>query len=328
MQLLSAYCRCNSGADWLAAANSIDSKALRIKQYPQPQKMAISIVASRSADFTLSDNGFAQSRSRSKRRPSTASSASQLFSRRRMSDSQHHLPVEGSKGHHSCAFRVTNDFVARSDGVLQRGSVTRISGFSVAHDTITLTVRASFDAGANARPSSATGTRVQTLTRRAKSAALSGSWHSDLPQPRFDAPAYIIEITSARTGGRAEFRDIRWGDIAAGLGFDGLEIHSQLPLRYPGHVLPLGAVAVERARRHAAVGKESSLGSLSGMVTNLPDLDHKTERPTRARSAELDMLKMLRIPCAGNTLEENSKHKVAGPKVYGRFPLDAYAVAT
>ena len=168
---------------------------------------------------------------------------------------------------------------------------------------------------------------MQTLTMTAKSVGLSGSWHCDLPEPRFDAPTYTIEITSARTGGRAEFRDIRWGDIAAGLGFDGLEIHSQLPLRYPGHVFPLGAVAVERARRHAAVGKESSLGSLSGMVTNLPDLDHKNERLTRARSAELDMLKMLRIPCAGNTLEDNSKHKVAGPKVYGRFPLDAYATA-
>eukprot|EP01043_Picozoa_sp_COSAG02_P075280 COSAG02_NODE_15449_length_1170_cov_1.376284_2_plen_121_part_01 len=121
-----------------------------------------------------------------------------------MSDTQLHGQGEGAKGLHSCAFRVTNDFVARSDGVLQRGKVTRISGFSVAHDSITLTVRASGDTGANARPSSASGNRVETLTSRAKSVALSGSWHIDLPQPRFSAPAYTIEITSASTGGRAE----------------------------------------------------------------------------------------------------------------------------
>lgn len=290
--------------------------------------MVNSVRASHSADFSLSSNGLTESQSRHKRRPSTASSASQLFARRRMSDTQLHGQGEGAKGLHSCAFRVTNDFVARSDGVLQRGKVTRISGFSVAHDSITLTVRASGDTGANARPSSASGNRVETLTSRAKSVALSGSWHIDLPQPRFSAPAYTIEITSASTGGRAEFRDIRWGDIAAGLGFDGLEVHSQLPLRYPGHVLPLGAVAVERARRQAAVERESSLGSLSGMVTNLPDVSQTTQtRSSRARLAELDMLKMLSIPCAGNALED-SKRKVSGPKVYGRFPLDAYTTAT
>ena len=310
--------------DGLAEANSIDGKALRIKRFPQPVRIVNSVRASHSADFSLSESGFSESQIRHKRRPSTASSASRLLSRRRMSDS--HWPGKGSKAHHSCAFRVTNDFVARSDGMLKEGSVTRISGFSVAHDTITLSVRASGDTETNARPSSATGTRVQTLTCRAKSMGLSGSWHIDLPQPRFSADAFTIVITSARTGSRAEFKEIRWGNIAAGLG-DGLEIHSQLPLRYPGHVLPLGSVEIERARREAIVEKENSLGSLSGMVTNLPELEHPEQgRCSRARSAELDMMKMLRIPCAGNTLEANSR-KIAGSKVYGRFPLDAYTTA-
>lgn len=346
-----------------AEAKSIDSKALRIKQFPQPQKMVTSMLASHSTDFSRSAVSPTDD-PHSRRRPSTASSASEMLRRRRRpggnSGRQKGL-TEARAGHHASAFRVTNDFVARSDGVLQRGSVTQISGFSVAHDTITVTVRGSNDVGtqsANAvatavtvansadasdsvtissRPSSAAsanGARSELVSVcKSESLGLSGSWHVDLPQPRFIAPAYTITVTSAHTGGQAEFKNIRWGEVSAGLGLDGLEVHSQLPLRYPQNTLPLGSVALEDARRRDFLEKESSLGSLSGMVTNLPELDHTQRRRTpgghRVRS-EIEMLKMLRIPCAGNSLAEEEvsggKDKAA-PKVYGRFPLDAYTSA-
>jgi hypothetical protein len=59
------------------------------------------------------------------------------------------------------------------------------------------------------------------------------------------------------------------------------------------------------------------------MVTNLPDLAARKPKHKRAAS-EAAMLRMLAIPVAGNTLDSKAGTKAA-PKVYGRFPLDAYA---
>ena len=315
----------------MADTKWLDGKVTRTRQYPQTQAMSSSMLATSSTPIFINESrsesaigGRRQSSGQgSRRRPSSAvSSASAARGRA--------LLLGGASGHgagyHAAAFRVTNDFVARSDGVLQHGTVTTISGFSVANDTITLTVKRSNTRRKSTigRPNSAVGRTPQVMVLHSEAAGISGSWHVDLPQPRFSCSSYTIEVTSARTGGRAEFVNIRWGEISKGLG-DGLEIHSRLPLRYAGHALPKGAVALEQARRRDAVGKESSLGSLSGMVTNLPDLDAGKVKYKRAAS-EAAMLRMLEIPVAGNTLEMKAGAK--GPKVYGRFPLDAYAYAS
>ena len=117
--------RCDVDMDSFAEANSIESKALRMKRFPRPVQMVSSVRASHSADFSLSDSRPPESQIRHKR-PSTANSASQLLRRRQMNDSQRHCPGDGSTGYHSCAFRVTNDFVARSDGTAYGQSSWRL----------------------------------------------------------------------------------------------------------------------------------------------------------------------------------------------------------
>ena len=320
--------------------NSLDGKALRVKHLPQAPDMTTSMLLSHSTSFSSLDVAKPGSRGGGRgtaRRPlsaasasSTATSASDMIRmrRRRKTDAEAKSAGGGAGGaaHHACAFRVINDFVARSDGVLQQGSVTRIAGFSVAHDSVTVAVRGNLDR----RPSTAGGGQDESWAPEEvwKAQALgSGLWEVHVEQPRFDAPSYTITARSEQTAGTATFAGIRWGDVAAGLGMDGLEVHSRLDsLRYPSQELPVGAVALEREARRAAAAKESSLGALEGMVTNLPQIPPKPKQKREASSEKA--LRMLQIKCAGNNLgEEASTEAAQQTKVYGRFCLDAYLSA-
>jgi hypothetical protein len=100
------------------------------------------------------------------------------------------------------AFRVLNShFVVRSDGVLERDTITDVRGFSVAGDLVTASlVRRGDGLGGEEEG--------QLVWRDDTRAHGSGSWHITIP-PGDTSGEYQIELESRDTGVAATFDHVR-----------------------------------------------------------------------------------------------------------------------